>query len=60
METRVSREQQLNSSTAEHDLREITDGMWSPRKLPPDVVSKSLQELITDVKKVESEVKLVN
>ena len=40
----------LNSSTAEHVLRDITDDMWSPQKLPLDVLSKSLQELITVAK----------
>lgn len=55
-----SREQLLDSFTVEHDWRDVTDGMWSPRKLSPDVISKSVQSLITVSKKLECEVQPVS
>lgn len=55
-----SREQLLDSFTVEHDRRDVTDGMWSPRKLSPDVISKSVQSLITVSKKLECEVQPVS
>ena len=41
---RVLREQQLNTSTAEHDLREITDGMWSRCLEEPSGIDRRCKE----------------
>ena len=40
-------------------LRDVTDGMPSPWKLPVDVVSQSFQDLIKVAEKIERAVQLV-
>ena len=39
--------------------RNITDGALSPRKLPVEMVSKSLQEMVAVAQKLETAVQLV-